>query len=80
MDRINNGIQRFFDTAQLVAASFDLNEPATYWLEPKEIARIIGVPVTIGSCTQIGRWASSAGFKNRKSSGRRFILMPRPLR
>ena len=78
MRKFDDGIMRFFDADTLIRRKFDLSQEPEVWLAASKIAEIIGVPITVGSCTRIGTWARKNELKRGRSSTQRLILMPKP--
>jgi hypothetical protein len=78
MEKFDSGIMRFFDVETMVNKKFDMAKEQIVWLPVSKIAEIIGVPMTVGSCTQIGVWATKKGLKKGRSKNQRLVLMPMP--
>ncbi len=78
MEKFDSGIMRFFDVETMINKKFDMTKEQIVWLPVAKIAEIIGVPMTVGSCTQIGVWATKKGLRKGRSKNQRLILMPTP--
>lgn len=78
MQKVDEGVMRFFDVETLINKKFDMHKEPIVWLPVSKIAEIIGAPITVGSCTKIGVWATKRKLKKGRSSTSRLVFMPIP--